>query len=76
MAVGNWHASLETAVGNQSWIDGIVLVETAHEYEGVILAILVLFWPVTRVAAVLLVPYLAWVAFAAVLNYALWRMNS
>lgn len=33
------------------------------------------FWPVHRVAAWLLVPYLAWVSFAAVLNGTLWRLN-
>ena len=40
-----------------------------------ILATLVLFWNAERLAGVLLVPYLAWVSFAAVLNFALWRMN-
>ena len=34
------------------------------------------FWPVDRLAAALLGPYLAWVSFAAVLNFALWRLNS
>jgi benzodiazapine receptor len=34
------------------------------------------FWPVHRAAAALLVPYLAWVSFAAVLNGALWRLNA
>jgi translocator protein len=34
-----------------------------------------LFWPLQRFAAVLLVPYLAWVSFAAALNLALWRLN-
>ncbi len=33
------------------------------------------FRPVDRVAALLLVPYAAWVAFASVLNFAIWRMN-
>jgi tryptophan-rich sensory protein len=33
------------------------------------------FWRLHRVAALLLVPYLAWVSFAAVLNLALWRLN-
>jgi benzodiazapine receptor len=36
---------------------------------------IVAFWPVHRVAAGLLVPYLAWVSFAAVLNGTLWRLN-
>jgi tryptophan-rich sensory protein len=35
----------------------------------------VLFWRIERVAGALLVPYAAWVAFAAVLNAALWRLN-
>lgn len=33
------------------------------------------FWRLHRVAALLLVPYLAWVSFAAALNLALWRLN-
>ncbi|HET7160830.1 MAG TPA: TspO/MBR family protein [Burkholderiales bacterium] len=36
---------------------------------------MVLFWRVSRVAAALLVPYLAWVSFAVALNYAAWRLN-
>ena len=34
-----------------------------------------LFYPVNRTAAFLLVPYLAWVSFAALLNYKIWRLN-
>lgn len=33
------------------------------------------FWPKHRLAGALLVPYLAWVAFAAVLNFAIWQLN-
>jgi benzodiazapine receptor len=33
------------------------------------------FWPVSRVAAVLLIPYLAWVIFAGYLNFTIWQMN-
>ena len=40
-----------------------------------ILATLVAFWSVRPLAALLLVPYLAWVTFAAALNGALWRLN-
>ena len=38
-------------------------------------ATIALFWRVDRPAALLLVPYLAWVAFAAALNGAIWRLN-
>jgi len=34
------------------------------------------FRPVTKAAAWLLAPYLIWVSFAAILNFALWRLNS
>jgi tryptophan-rich sensory protein len=40
-----------------------------------ILLTAVAFWRVSRVAGWLLVPYLAWVAIAASLNAAIWRMN-
>jgi benzodiazapine receptor len=33
------------------------------------------FWPLHRLAAVLLVPYLAWVSFASALTLSLWRLN-
>lgn len=38
-----------------------------------ILATMVAFWRVQRAAGILFVPYLAWVTFAAALNYAIWR---
>jgi benzodiazapine receptor len=40
-----------------------------------ILAATILFLRVTRLAAWLMLPYLGWVAFAAVLNFAIWRLN-
>jgi tryptophan-rich sensory protein len=41
-----------------------------------ILGLVVAYWRTTsRGAAILLVPYLAWVGFAAVLNAAVWRLN-
>ena len=40
-----------------------------------ILGTIVAFWRVSRGAALLMVPYLLWVAFAAALNHAIWRMN-
>jgi translocator protein len=34
------------------------------------------FWRRSAVAGILLLPYLAWVAFAGVLNFAVWRLNA
>lgn len=41
-----------------------------------IAATLVAFWRVKKAAGLLLVPYLAWVSFAAALNFTIWRLNS
>jgi tryptophan-rich sensory protein len=41
----------------------------------VLAATLAAFWRVNKVAGALLVPYLAWVSFAAALNFAIWRLN-
>ena len=41
-----------------------------------IAATLVVFWKRTMVAGLLLMPYLAWVTFAAALNYSLWQLNT
>lgn len=40
-----------------------------------ILVTIGLFWRVSRFAAALLVPYLAWVSFASVLALSTWRLN-
>ena len=40
-----------------------------------ILATMVLFYRVDETAAYLLVPYSVWVAFAAALNFSIWRLN-
>lgn len=40
-----------------------------------VIATSIAFWRVDRIAAALLVPYLAWLSYAAALNGALWRMN-
>ena len=40
-----------------------------------IVATLVSFWRVRPLAGALLIPYLLWVSFAAVLNYAVWQLN-
>jgi translocator protein len=40
-----------------------------------IAATIVLFWRFSKLASAFLAPYLAWVSFAAMLNWTLWRMN-
>ncbi len=40
-----------------------------------ILATILAFWPLHRLAALLLVPYLAWVSVASALTLSLWRAN-
>jgi len=50
------------------------LAETAALWLSV-LALIVALRPYTRTGSLLLVPYLAWVSFAAVLNYAVVKLN-
>jgi tryptophan-rich sensory protein len=40
-----------------------------------IIATIAVFYPIHAGAALLLLPYLAWVTFAAALNFAIWRLN-
>ena len=40
-----------------------------------ILATILKFWKVSKPAAWMLVPYLAWVSFASLLNFAIWTLN-
>ena len=66
--------------GAWSWLffglhrPGLALAEILVLWA-LILATLVAFWAVHRGAGLLFVPYLAWVSFAAFLNFTLWRLN-
>ncbi|MHB2166182.1 TspO/MBR family protein [Alsobacter sp. R-9] len=40
-----------------------------------ILATIIAFWPIHTGAALMMVPYLAWVTFAAALNFSMWSLN-
>jgi benzodiazapine receptor len=53
---------------------GLALADIVVLWAAVLLTC-VLFWSVRRTAGVLLLPYLAWVSFAGVLNYAIWSLN-
>lgn len=58
--------------GAQSPLAGLVVIVGLI---AAILATIAAFWRLDRVAALLLVPYLAWVAYATALNAAIWRLN-
>jgi translocator protein len=58
--------------GAQSPVAGLVVIAALIV---AILATIVSFWKLDRAAALLLVPYLAWVAYASVLNGTIWRLN-
>ncbi len=53
---------------------GGAVIEIAFLWAAIVATILA-FARVDRLAALLLVPYLAWVSFAAVLNFAVWHLN-
>ena len=53
-----------------AWASAEVLVLLA-----LIAATMAAFWRTSRLAALLLVPYVLWVSFASVLTWALWRSN-
>ncbi|AOU96956.1 sensory protein [Acidihalobacter yilgarnensis] len=56
-----WH------IGAYAFIEVLLVV--------LIVATLAEFWRVSRLAAALLLPYLAWVLFAAMLTWSVWRNN-
>ncbi|MBA4782002.1 MAG: tryptophan-rich sensory protein [Rhizobiales bacterium] len=53
---------------------GLALFEMALLWLSIVVMI-VLFYPISKIAAYLLVPYLCWVSFAFVLNHAVWSLN-
>lgn len=58
--------------GAQNPLAGLVVIAALIV---AILATIVAFWRLDRIAGLLLVPYLAWVLYASVLNGTIWRLN-
>jgi len=63
-----------------SWIFFVQHRLTLAGWEAILLdlsviVLIVLAWPISRLAAMLLVPYAAWVAFASYLNFTIAGMN-
>ena len=53
---------------------GLALIEILVLW-GAILGTIIGFWRLNPISGILLVPYLLWVTFAAVLNFTIWRLN-
>ena len=53
---------------------GLALLEMAFLWLAIV-ATIVAFYPLHAGAAYMLLPYLAWVSFAFILNWAMWRLN-
>lgn len=58
-----------------AWHRGALAAVEVVVLVALIVATLAAFWRISRFAALLLVPYLAWVSFASVLTWTLWRSN-
>ncbi len=58
-----------------AWQRGAMAAVEVLVLLALIVATVVAFWRSSRLAALLLVPYLLWVSFAAVLTWTVWRSN-
>jgi tryptophan-rich sensory protein len=58
-----------------AWHRGALALADIVVLAALIVATLIAFARIRRLAAWLLVPYLAWVSFATALNYSVWRLN-
>lgn len=79
LALGAWALQLALNLFSSLVFFGLRSIGAALAEIAVLLAAILatalLSWRIDRVAGALLVPYAAWVAFAALLNAALWRLN-
>jgi tryptophan-rich sensory protein len=58
-----------------AWHQGAAAFADVLLLLALIAATMAAFWRIRRLAALLLLPYLAWVAFAAALTWAVWQRN-
>lgn len=58
-----------------AWHQGALAFAEVLLLWGLIVVTVIAFWRLSVVAAVLLLPYLAWVTFAAALTLAVWQLN-
>jgi benzodiazapine receptor len=58
-----------------AWQRGMLAFVEILVLLAMIVATLVLFWRVRRIAGLLLLPYLLWVSYAAALTFAVWQRN-
>lgn len=58
-----------------AWKQGALAFAEILLLWALIAATLAAFWRVRALAGLLLLPYLAWVSFAVLLTYAVWRLN-
>ena len=55
-------------------LPGWAMIDLAALWVAVV-ATMLMFWSIRRLAGLLLTPYLLWCSFAAALNFALWQLN-
>ena len=58
-----------------AWHQGALAAVEVLVLLALIVATIAAFWRVSRLAALLLVPYVLWVSFASILTWAVWRAN-
>jgi tryptophan-rich sensory protein len=58
-----------------AWHRGALAAAEVFVLLALIVATMLAFWRSSRLAAVLLLPYLLWVGFASALTWAVWRSN-
>jgi tryptophan-rich sensory protein len=58
-----------------AWRQGLLAFIDIVVLAALIVATIVAFWRIRPLAGMLLLPYLAWVVYAAVLNHQVWLLN-